>query len=122
MVVLGKVSVTTNAKDNTLAIEAKHKDENSKYEFSRKMTLPAGVVPKELTCRFKTDGVLEVKAPYNPPPEAEPIKDTDIQLDWASVVGLGTGQPSSIRNSQSIQSLDVCDDTNATSNLFIQNK
>ncbi|KHN79940.1 Major egg antigen [Toxocara canis] len=75
-----EVSVTTNAKDNTLTIEAKHKDENSKYEFSRKMTLPAGVVPKELTCRFKTDGVLEVKAPYNPPPEAEPIKDTDIQV------------------------------------------
>ncbi|VDM49944.1 unnamed protein product [Toxocara canis] len=77
-----EVSVTASAKDNTLTVEAKHKDDNSKYEFSRKMTLPAGVlcVFSEVTCRFKTDGVLEVKAPYNPPPEAEPIKDTDIQV------------------------------------------
>uniref|UniRef100_A0A9J2PX74 SHSP domain-containing protein n=1 Tax=Ascaris lumbricoides TaxID=6252 RepID=A0A9J2PX74_ASCLU len=75
-----EVCVTTNAKDNTLTIEAKHKDENSKYEFSRKMTLPAGVVPKELTCRFTSDGVLEVKAPYNPPPEAESIKETEIKV------------------------------------------
>lgn len=75
-----EITVKTNEKDNTLVIEAKHDEENAKYEFSRKLTLPKGVDGKELTCRFTSEGVLQVKAPYTPPPEAEKAKETEINV------------------------------------------
>ncbi|VDK56959.1 unnamed protein product [Anisakis simplex] len=82
MVAIGccMVCVKTSAKDSSLIVEAKHSDENSKYEFSRKMELPKGVDPNEIKCRFTAEGVLELEAPYNPPVDAEPAKDTEINV------------------------------------------
>lgn len=75
-----EIVVKTSEKDSTLTIEAKHSEEGAKFEFSRKLTLPKGVVAKEVTCRFTSEGVLQIKAPYNPPPEAETVKDTEINV------------------------------------------
>ncbi|VDN28425.1 unnamed protein product [Gongylonema pulchrum] len=74
-----EVTVRTNAKDNTLTVEAKHKDDESKFEYLRKLTLPQGVVSKDMTCHFTADGILQIKAPYNPPQEAL-VGDTEIPV------------------------------------------
>jgi len=73
-----EVSVKTNAKDNSLTIEAQHKSEHAKFEFSRHVVLPEGVKAEEVTCKYTADGMLVVQAPFTPPPEPEPAKDTDI--------------------------------------------
>ncbi|MCP9260821.1 hypothetical protein DINM_003970 [Dirofilaria immitis] len=73
------VTVKTNAKENTLTIEAKHSDDETKFEYLRKITLPEGVVTKEMTCHFTSDGILQIKAPYNLPQEAITV-DTEIPV------------------------------------------
>uniref|UniRef100_A0A0N5AXC4 SHSP domain-containing protein n=1 Tax=Syphacia muris TaxID=451379 RepID=A0A0N5AXC4_9BILA len=75
-----EICVTTSEKNSTLKIEAKHKGENENLEFSREIMLPKGVVAKELKCRFTSDGLLQLKAPYNPPKETEAPKDTEIKV------------------------------------------
>ena len=40
-----EVKINTNAKDCCLMIEAKKSDQNSKFEYCRKMTIPHGVKP-----------------------------------------------------------------------------
>ncbi|KAM3716240.1 Body wall muscle protein [Dirofilaria immitis] len=75
----GEVTVKTNAKENTLTIEAKHSDDETKFEYLRKITLPEGVVTKEMTCHFTSDGILQIKAPYNLPQEAITV-DTEIPV------------------------------------------
>ncbi|EFO17309.1 hypothetical protein LOAG_11186 [Loa loa] len=74
-----EVTVKTNAKENTLTVEAKHKDDETKFEYLRKITLPQGVVSKDMTCHFTSDGILQIKAPYNPPQEAITV-DTEIPV------------------------------------------
>uniref|UniRef100_A0A915PU79 SHSP domain-containing protein n=1 Tax=Setaria digitata TaxID=48799 RepID=A0A915PU79_9BILA len=74
-----EVTVKTNAKENTLTIEAKHKDEETKFEYLRKITLPQGVVSKDMTCHFTSDGILQIKAPYDAPQEAVTV-DTEIPV------------------------------------------
>ncbi|KAL3986060.1 Hsp20/alpha crystallin family protein [Acanthocheilonema viteae] len=74
-----EVIVKTNAKENTLTIEAKHKDDETKFEYLRKITLPQGVISKEMTCHFTVDGILQIKAPYNAPQEAIAV-DTEIPV------------------------------------------
>ncbi|VDD94581.1 unnamed protein product [Enterobius vermicularis] len=76
-----EITVKTSDKDCTLTVEAKHNEENAKYEFTRKLKLPDGVVAKDLTCRFTSDGVLQIKAPYNPPAGTEKLKDTEINVE-----------------------------------------
>ena len=41
-----QITVKTSDKDCTLTVEAKHNEENAKYEFTRKLKLPDGVVAK----------------------------------------------------------------------------
>ncbi|VDM07339.1 unnamed protein product [Wuchereria bancrofti] len=74
-----EVTVKTNARDNTLTVEAKHKDDESKFEYLRKITLPQGVVTKDMTCHFTSEGILQIKAPYNAPEEAI-VADTEIPV------------------------------------------
>uniref|UniRef100_A0A0R3RMD9 SHSP domain-containing protein n=1 Tax=Elaeophora elaphi TaxID=1147741 RepID=A0A0R3RMD9_9BILA len=74
-----EVTVKTNAKENTLMIEAKHKDDETKFEYLRKITLPQGVVCKDMTCHFTSDGILQIRAPYNAPQEAI-AADTEIHI------------------------------------------
>ncbi|MFH4981330.1 hypothetical protein AB6A40_008039 [Gnathostoma spinigerum] len=75
-----EVKVSTNAKENLLTVQAKHEDANSKFEFHRKLTMPRGVIANELKCRFTSGGVLQIEAPVEITPEAEPVKDTDIPV------------------------------------------
>ncbi|VDM97693.1 unnamed protein product [Thelazia callipaeda] len=74
-----EVMVKTNTKEGTLTIEAKHKDSETKIEYMRKVTLPQGVVVKDMTCHFTSDGILQIKAPYEAPQEAVVI-DTEIPV------------------------------------------
>ncbi|VDK83883.1 unnamed protein product [Litomosoides sigmodontis] len=74
-----EVIVKTNAKENTLTVEAKHKDDETRFEYLRKITLPQGVVSKDMTCHFTSDGILQIKAPYNAPQEAI-AADTEIPV------------------------------------------
>uniref|UniRef100_A0A914D294 SHSP domain-containing protein n=1 Tax=Acrobeloides nanus TaxID=290746 RepID=A0A914D294_9BILA len=74
------VKIKTNAKDRILQIEAKTADENSKFEYFRKVSIPEGVQPTELTCKFKGDGVLEFEAPYTEPAKVELPKDTILEI------------------------------------------
>ncbi|CAG9535430.1 unnamed protein product [Cercopithifilaria johnstoni] len=74
-----EVIVKTNAKENTLTVQAKHKDDETNFEYLRKVTLPQGVVSKDMTCHFTSDGILQIKAPYNAPQEAIAV-DTEIPV------------------------------------------
>uniref|UniRef100_A0A915ECN5 BPTI/Kunitz inhibitor domain-containing protein n=1 Tax=Ditylenchus dipsaci TaxID=166011 RepID=A0A915ECN5_9BILA len=62
-----------------LIIEAKHSDENSKFEYYRKVSIPEGVKLNEITCNYKSNGALELEAPYIEPEKIE-AKDTPIVL------------------------------------------
>ncbi|VDN55970.1 unnamed protein product [Dracunculus medinensis] len=75
-----EISIVTNAKARTLTINAKHIGENSTYEFSRTMSLPEGVEPREIKCRFTSGGSLQVSAPYNPSPQEPEKSDTEINV------------------------------------------
>nr|QBM20353.1 small heat shock protein [Tomicus yunnanensis] len=74
------VKISTDSKAGTLTVEAKHSDEHSKFEYVRKISIPEGVKPEELTCTYKGNGVLSLEAPYVATPEKEPPKDTPIQI------------------------------------------
>uniref|UniRef100_A0A914UTP5 SHSP domain-containing protein n=1 Tax=Plectus sambesii TaxID=2011161 RepID=A0A914UTP5_9BILA len=50
------------------------------YEFHRYYVLPQGVKADDVTCKYSTEGVLVVQAPFTPPPEPEPPKETDIEI------------------------------------------
>ncbi|VDP40888.1 unnamed protein product [Soboliphyme baturini] len=39
----------------------------SKFEFSREYTLPDGVKPEEVTCKYLADGRLTIEAPCTAP-------------------------------------------------------
>lgn len=55
-----KVIVKTNMRENTLTVEAKHKDDETKFEYLRKITLPKGVV-----CEGKQKFQLkQTRSPY----------------------------------------------------------
>ncbi|CAJ0961739.1 unnamed protein product, partial [Mesorhabditis belari] len=62
-----EVSISTNSKDRTITIEAKHEDETSQISFTKKFMIPEGVTVNEMTCRYDEDGVLNLKAPYVAP-------------------------------------------------------
>lgn len=72
------VKIATNAKERTLTIEAKREDENSKFEYRRKITIPEGVKPTDITCKLRSDGVLALEAPYIEP--EKPKGDTVIDI------------------------------------------
>lgn len=74
------VKISTDAKERLLTIEAKTTDECSNFEFSRRISIPEGVKPTEITCTYKTTGVLVFEAPYTEPPQKEPPKDTMINI------------------------------------------
>uniref|UniRef100_A0AC34Q0J0 SHSP domain-containing protein n=1 Tax=Panagrolaimus sp. JU765 TaxID=591449 RepID=A0AC34Q0J0_9BILA len=74
------VKISTNAKDRSLTIEAKYADEQSKYEYQRKITIPEGVNPTDVTCTYKADGVLQLEAPYVEPAKPDPPKDTVLEI------------------------------------------
>ena len=75
-----EIAVKTSENDRTLTIEAKHKGDDDHYEFCQTLSLPKGVVAKDVTCRFTSEGILQIKAPYNPPVEEEKPKDTEIHV------------------------------------------
>uniref|UniRef100_A0A914DP77 SHSP domain-containing protein n=1 Tax=Acrobeloides nanus TaxID=290746 RepID=A0A914DP77_9BILA len=76
-----EVKINTNAKDCCLMIEAKKSDQNSKFEYCRKMTIPHGVKPNEITCDFKSNGVLVIEAPYYEPAKFEGRQDAKIEIN-----------------------------------------
>ena len=75
------VKISTDAKKKTLTIEAKYSDENSKFEYQRTISVPEGVTPADITCTYKSDGVLLLEAPYVEAEKAEPVKDTVINIE-----------------------------------------
>jgi len=75
------VKISTDTKEKTLTIEAKYSDEHSKFEYQRKISIPEGVTPAELTCTYKSDGVLLLEAPYVEPAKPNPPKDTVIEIN-----------------------------------------
>uniref|UniRef100_A0A914Z9P0 SHSP domain-containing protein n=1 Tax=Panagrolaimus superbus TaxID=310955 RepID=A0A914Z9P0_9BILA len=75
------VKISTDAQKKTLTIEAKYSDENSKFEYQRTISVPDGVTPADITCTYKSDGVLLLEAPYIEPEKPEPVKDTVINID-----------------------------------------
>jgi len=75
------VKVSTNKEESTLLIEAKHKDECSSFEYSRRVSVPEGVKLTDITCKFTPDGVLIFEAPYEEPPQVEKAKEQTIKID-----------------------------------------
>uniref|UniRef100_A0A914E595 SHSP domain-containing protein n=1 Tax=Acrobeloides nanus TaxID=290746 RepID=A0A914E595_9BILA len=75
------VKITTNEQKRCLTIEAKKQDENSKFEYFRKITIPDGIKPNEITCNFRSDGVLAFEAPYYEPAKIETRPDTKIEIE-----------------------------------------
>lgn len=75
------VKISTDAKNKTLTIEAKYADDSSKFEYQRTITIPDGVTPADLTCTYKSDGILLLEAPYVEPEKPEPVKDTILNID-----------------------------------------
>jgi hypothetical protein len=74
------VQVTTNHQDSSLTIEAKYSDENSRFGYKRKISIPEGVDPKSITAKYTGDGTLVFEAPYVEPPKPEPPKDHVIEI------------------------------------------
>ncbi|KAE9551243.1 hypothetical protein FO519_005554 [Halicephalobus sp. NKZ332] len=74
------VKISTDAKERTLTIEAKYADEHSKFEYQRKTMIPEGVTPADITCTYKSDGVLLLEAPYLEPTKPDAPKDTAINI------------------------------------------
>jgi len=75
------VKISTDSDKNTLTIEAKYFDDNSKIESQRTISVPEGVNPSDITCTYKSDGVLILEAPYVQAEKAEPVKDTVINIE-----------------------------------------
>ena len=65
------VKISTDSKENTIKVEAKCSDENSRFEYFRKVSIPQGVKATDITCKYKSDGVLELEAPYTEPEKTE---------------------------------------------------
>ena len=74
------VKIKTNSKDRTLQVEAKTSNENSKFEFFQKVSIPDGVSPSEIVAKFKGDGILEFEALYKEPAKVAPPKDEVLQI------------------------------------------
>lgn len=74
------VQITTNQENSTLTIEAKYSDENSKFEYKRKISIPDGVDPKSITAKYTSEGSLVFEAPYVEPPKPEPPKEHVIEI------------------------------------------
>ena len=74
------VKIKTSEKDRILQVEAKSANENSKFEYFQKVSIPDGVNPKDITCKFNGNGVLEFEAPYTEPKKVDPPKDTVLQI------------------------------------------
>jgi HSP20 family molecular chaperone IbpA len=75
------VKISTDSQKNTLTVEAKYSDENSKFEYQRTISVPDGVKPADITCTYKSDGVLLLEAPYIEPEKPEAVKDTVINIE-----------------------------------------
>ncbi|KAI1719750.1 hsp20/alpha crystallin family domain-containing protein [Ditylenchus destructor] len=74
------VKISTDSKENILKVEATHCDEDSHFEYYRKVSIPAGVKPTDITCKYKSDGVLELEAPYTEPKKPELPKEKVIEI------------------------------------------
>uniref|UniRef100_A0A5S6R110 SHSP domain-containing protein n=1 Tax=Trichuris muris TaxID=70415 RepID=A0A5S6R110_TRIMR len=76
-----EISVKTSG--NKLTVQAKQhvKNENmeSKYDYTRVFTLPDGVKPESVECKYVDGGYLLVEAPYDPP-KIEEAKDQQIPV------------------------------------------
>nr|AEB66267.1 heat shock protein 20 [Bursaphelenchus doui] len=75
------VKVSTDAKEGTLTIEAKYKDAESSFEYSRKVSIPEGVDAKQITAKYTGEGSLVFEAPYTEPPKPELPKEQKLEID-----------------------------------------
>ncbi|CAD5230942.1 unnamed protein product [Bursaphelenchus xylophilus] len=75
------VKVSTNAEDRTLTIDAKYKDAESSFEYSRKVSIPEGVEPKQITAKYTGEGTLLFEAPYTEPPKPELPKEQTLEIE-----------------------------------------
>lgn len=76
--------IEVKAVGNDLEIRAKSEDKGDYHsiyqEYTRRFTLPQGVKPDEMTCKFE-NGVVTLEAPYTPPAiEAETINSKQIPI------------------------------------------
>lgn len=74
---------------NHVEIRAKLEEKSNYHtlyqEYSRRIGLPDGVNPQEMTCKFE-DGVVTLEAPYSPPAveSGENSKKIEVQHDEAA--------------------------------------
>jgi len=67
-----EVNVIT--KNRELSIEAQKESDDMKARYNCTVTIPEGVDPKAITCKY-VEGKLTIEAPYEPP-AGEPPKET----------------------------------------------
>ncbi|TKR70085.1 hypothetical protein L596_022153 [Steinernema carpocapsae] len=71
-----EVNVIT--KNGELTIEARNDSDEMKARYNCTVTIPEGVEPKAITCKYM-DGKLAVEAPYAPP-AVEQAKEMEIDV------------------------------------------
>ncbi|KAK0408596.1 hypothetical protein QR680_004046 [Steinernema hermaphroditum] len=71
-----EVNVIT--KNRELTIEAHNESDEMKARYNCTVTIPEGVEPKGITCKY-LEGKLTVEAPYEAP-TLEPAKETEINV------------------------------------------
>ncbi|CAD5225648.1 unnamed protein product [Bursaphelenchus okinawaensis] len=75
------VKVSTDTQERVLTIEAKYKDAESSFEYSRKVGIPEGVEPKQITAKYTSEGTLQFEAPYTEPAKPELPKEQELKIE-----------------------------------------
>ncbi|XP_058459770.1 protein lethal(2)essential for life-like [Malaya genurostris] len=77
--------ITVQTVDNTVIVEAKHKEKPDEHgfvsrHFMRRYVLPSGHDPKDVVSSLSFDGVLTITAPRKAPPPPNPAKVRTIPI------------------------------------------